>query len=67
MTAQKNYYGLLLLDQMIKNNKLAFKSAKREFEHLFKGVWEKVWNEIDNAFKLENLKLLVKVWGYIYG
>jgi hypothetical protein len=29
LTAQKNYYGLLLLDQMIKNNKYAFKTAKR--------------------------------------
>lgn len=64
---QRNYYALLLLDQMLKNNKHAFKAAKREVEHLFKGVWEKAWAEHDNAAKLENLRLLVKVWGYIYG
>lgn len=64
---QRNYYALLLLDQMLKNNKHAFKAAKREVEHLFKGVWEKAWAEHDNATKLDNLRLLVKVWGYIYG
>lgn len=64
---QRNYYALLLLDQMLKNNKHAFKAAKREVEHLFKGVWEKAWAEHDNAAKLDNLRLLVKVWGYIYG
>lgn len=30
-------------------------------------MWERVWGEYDNSFKLENMKLLVKVWGYIYG
>lgn len=64
---QRNYYALLLLDQMLKNNKHAFKAAKREIEYIFKGVWEKAWAEHDNASKLENLRLLVKVWGYIYG
>lgn len=67
MALQRNYYALLLLDQMLKNNKHAFKAAKREVEHLFKGVWEKAWAEHDNAAKLENLRLLAKVWGYIYG
>ena len=52
---------------MIKNNKHAFKSAKRQIEYIFKGVWERVWGEYDNSFRLENMKLLVKVWGYIYG
>lgn len=52
---------------MIKNNKHAFKSAKREIEYIFKGVWDKVSTEQDNSAKVENLKLLVKVWGYIYG
>lgn len=67
MASQRNYYALLLLDQMIKNNKHAFKSAKREIESIFKGVWDKVSTEHDNSAKVENLKLLVKVWGYIYG
>ena len=67
LALQRNYYALLLLDQMLKNNKYAFKAAKREIEHLFKGVWERVWAEHDNAGKLETLRLMVKVWGYIYG
>jgi len=41
---KNNYFALLLLDQMLKNNKFAFKTAKRDGENLFKGVWEKTWS-----------------------
>lgn len=67
LALQRNYYALLLLDQMLKNNKHAFKAAKRDLEHLFKGVWERAWAEHDNAAKLDTLRLMARVWGYIYG
>ena len=65
--SRNNYYGLLIYDQMIKNNKLMFKYGKRDCESLFKGVWEKAWNSDRESVKMENLKLMVKVWGCIFG
>ncbi len=62
-----NYYAMLILDQMMKNNKYAFKTGKQICENLFKGVWERAWSESNNTQKLENLRLMAKVWGYIYG
>jgi hypothetical protein len=34
---------------------------------IFKSIWEKVYTEYQNAEKIENLKVMVKCWGHIYG
>jgi hypothetical protein len=65
--SKNNYYAMLIYDQMIKNNKATFKLGKKDCENLFKGVWEKCWHESKDSQQLENLKLMVKVWGYIFG
>ena len=62
-----NYYALLFIDQMLKNSKFIVKNAKREVESIFKMVWESVRMEADNQHKLENLKLIARVWGFLLG
>lgn len=65
--SKNNYYALLIIDQMMKNNKYAYRAGKQNCENLFKGVWERTWLENKESPKVDNLKLMVKVWGYIYG
>ena len=64
---KSNYYVLLFVDQMLKNSKIVFKHAKRDLDAVFKIVWEHVWSEVDNHHKLENMKLMARVWGFIFG
>jgi hypothetical protein len=52
---------------MLKNNKYFIKNAKKDVESMFKNIWEKVWTEYENEEKIENLKVMVKCWGWIYG
>ena len=34
---------------------------------MFKQVWEKVWAEPKNSYKLECMKAMARTWGVIYG
>jgi hypothetical protein len=52
---------------MLKNNKYVIKAARKEVDSMMKTVWEKTWTEYQNEEKIENLKIMIKCWGYIYG
>ncbi len=58
---------LYLFDLCLKNNKFFIKNAKKQIEMIFKSIWEKVYTEYQNTEKIENLKVMVKCWGHIYG
>ena len=51
---------------MLKNNKFVIKQVKKEVEGMMKMVWEKVYTESDNRDKLENLKIIIRCWAFIY-